>query len=108
MSKKRGSYRSRRTETKKREDDRRRESAIYHEEEKKVWVSLKGKQSPPPVRIRPRYLTPTSVDPECKEELMRAVSGGSLRLCRYEAARLIIADAIERGIARSADDGFEE
>lgn len=108
MSKKRGSYRSRRTETKKRSDDRRRESAIYYEEEKTVWVSLKGKQSPPPLKIRPRYLTPTDVDPESKAELMRAVSGESLLLDRYKAARIIIADAIERGLAKQADDGCEE
>ncbi len=108
MSKKRGVYRSRRTETKKRSDDRRRESAIYYEEEKTVWVSLKGKQTPPPLKIRPRYLTPNDVDPESKAELIRAVGGESLRLCRYEAARIIIADAIERGIVKSADDGCEE
>ena len=108
MSKKRGSYRSRRTETKKRADDRRRESGIYHEEEKKVWVSLKGKQVPPPLKIRARYLTPTDIDPETKTELARAVSGDSLLLDRYQASRIIIADAIERGLAKTADDGCEE
>jgi hypothetical protein len=108
MSKKRGSYRSRRTETKKRADDRRRESGIYHEEDKKVWVSLKGKQVPPPLKIRPRYLTPTDIDPETKTELDRAVIGASLMIDRYEASRIIIADAIERGLAKAADDGCEE
>ena len=108
MSEKRGVYRSRRTETKKRSDDRRRESAIYHEEEKKVWVSLKETQVPPPLKIRPRYLTPTYIDPETKSELIRAVSGGSLMIDRYQAARMIIADAIERGLAKAADDGCEE
>jgi hypothetical protein len=108
MSEKRGSYRSRRTETKKRADERRRESGIYHEEEKKFWVSLKGKQVPPPLKIRPRYLTPTDIDPETKTELERAVSGNSLLLDRYEASRIIIADAIEQGLAKTADDGCEE
>jgi hypothetical protein len=108
MSKKRGVYRSRRTETKKRADDRRRESGIYYEEEKKVWVSLKGKQVPPPLKIRPRYLTPTDIDPETKKELERAVSGSSLMIDRYEASRIIIADAIERGLAKAADDGCDE
>jgi hypothetical protein len=108
MSKKRGVYRSRRTETKKRADDRRGESAIYYEEEKKVWVSLKGKQVPPPLKIRPRYLTPTDIDSGTKTELARAVSGSSLMIDRYEASRIIIADAIERGLAKTADDGCEE
>lgn len=107
MSKQRGVYRSRRTETKKRSDDRRRESGIYYEEEKKVWVSLKGKQVPPALKIRPRYLTPTDIDPETKTELVRAVSGDSLMIDRYQAARMIIADAIERGLAKAADDGCE-
>jgi hypothetical protein len=108
MSKKRGSYRSRRTETKKRADDRRRESGIYHEEEKKVWVSLKGKQVPPPLKIRPRYLTPTYIDPETKTELERAVSGDSLMLDRYQAARIIAADAIERRLIREAKCTFDK
>ena len=108
MSEKRGVYRNRRTETKKRSDDRRRQSAIYHEEEKKVWVSLKGKQVPPPLKIRPRYLTPTYIDAETKSELIRAVSGDSLLIDRYEASRMIIADAIERGLAKAADDGCDE
>ena len=108
MSKKRGVYRSRRVETKKRDNDRRRESGIYHEEEKKVWVSLKGKQVPPPLKIRPRYLTPTYIDPETKTELERAVSGDSLMLDRYQASRIIVADAIERRLIREAKSSFDK
>lgn len=107
MNKKRGVYRSRRTETKKRSDDRRRESGIYYEEEKKVWVSLKGKQVPPPLKIRPRYLTPTDIDQETKTELERAVSGDSLMLDRYQASRIIVADAIERRLIREAKSSFD-
>jgi hypothetical protein len=104
MSKKRGVYRSRKLETKRRDNDRRRESAVYYEEEKKTWVSLKGKQRPPTEIIRPRYVSLESIDPETEQELTRAVAGGSHRLDRYQAARIIVAQAIERGLITASED----
>jgi hypothetical protein len=104
MSKKRGAYRSRKLETKLRDNERRRESAIYYEEEKKTWVSLKGKQRPPTEILRTRYVAIDAIDAETQQELTRAVGGGSHRLDRYQAARIIVAQAIERGLITAADD----
>jgi hypothetical protein len=104
MSKKRGAYRSRKLETKLRDNDRRRESAIYCEEEKKTWVSLKGKQRPPTEILRTRYVALDTIDAETQQELTRAVGGGSHRLDRYQAARIVVAIAIERGLITASED----
>lgn len=99
----RGAYRSRRLETKKRDDDRRRESTIYHDEEKKNWTSLKGKQAPPSDRKRTVYIAVEEVDKETEGELERAIGGDSQRVDRYQAARIVVAQAIEKGLIKAND-----
>lgn len=106
MSKKRGVYRMRHIETKRRDNEARKgdDLAFYHDPEKPTgWVSLKGKQQPPENRIRQEYIAVETIDPETQRELVRAVSGGSHKLDRYHAARIIVAQAIERGLIRESD-----
>ena len=106
MSKKRGVYRMRHIETKRRDNEARKGDDLdfYRDPEKPTgWVSLKGKQQPPENRIRQEYIAVETIDPETQRELVRAVSGGSHKLDRYHAARIIVAQAIERGLIREGD-----
>jgi hypothetical protein len=100
MSKKRGAYRSRKVETKKRDDQRRRESDIYHDEDAKKWVSLKGRQSPPVLPNRRLYIKPEDIDPETEAELGKAIHGKSDKFDRYAAARMIVAQAMAKGLIK--------
>jgi hypothetical protein len=92
-------------ETKRRDNEARKgdDLAFYREPERTGWVSLKGKQHSPENRIRQEYIAVENIDPETQRELVRAVSGGSHKLDRYHAARIIVAQAIERGLIRESD-----
>jgi hypothetical protein len=92
-------------ETKRRDNEARKgdDLAFYREPERTGWVSLKGKQHAPENRIRQEYIAVENIDPETQRELVRAVSGGSHKLDRYHAARIIVAQAIERGLIRESD-----
>jgi hypothetical protein len=100
MSKKRGAYRSRKLQTKKRDDERRRESAIYHDDEKPGWVSIKGRQGDPVPPCRRLYIKTEDIDPETEAELGNALSGQSEKFDKYAAARMIVAQAMAKGIIR--------
>jgi hypothetical protein len=99
MSKKRGAYRSRKLETKKRDDRRRRESAIYNDDEKAGWVSLKG-QDRPCGKPRSRYIKSYEIDQETELELGKAIEGKSDRFEKYAAARMLVAQAMLKGLIR--------
>lgn len=100
MSKKRGAYRSRKMETKKRDDERRRESGIYYEDGVKRWVSLKGREFKPVPMNRRRYIKTEDIDPETESDLADAIEGKSEKYDKYAAARMIVAQAMSKGVIK--------
>jgi len=104
MSKKRGAYRSRKLETKKRNDERRRESGIYHDDERKKWVSLKGREYKHVIPNRLLYIKTEDIDPETEAELGKAIEGKSDKFDRYAAARMIVAQAMAKGLIRESEE----
>jgi len=103
MSKRRGAYRSRKRETKKRDDERRRESGIYYEDGVRKWVSIKNRKE---ITIQPNrrlYIKTEDIDPETEAELGNAIEGKSKRFDRYAAARMIVAQAMAKGIIIEGD-----
>ena len=103
MSKQRGAYRSRKVETKKRDDQRRRESSIYHDEDTKKWVSIKGREFKPVPPNRRLYIKTEDIDPDTEAELGEAIEGKSDKFDRYAAARMLVAQAMAKGLIKEAD-----
>lgn len=103
MSKKRGAYRSRKIETKKRDDERRRESGIYYEDETKKWVSLKGREFKAVPPNRRLYIKTEDIDPDTEAELGEAIEGKSDKFDRYAAARMIVAQAMSKGLIKEGN-----
>lgn len=85
-------------ETKKRDDERRRESGIYYEEGVKKWVSLRGKERKPVPTNRRIYIKTEDIDPETEMELGIALDGVSDKFDKYAAARMIVAQAMSKGL----------
>ena len=104
MSKKRGAYRSRKLETKKRNDERRRESGIYFEDDTKKWVSLKGRECKAVPPNRRLYIKTEDIDPETEEELGMAIEGKSDKFDKYAAARMIVAQAMVKGLIKESGE----
>jgi len=100
MNKKRGAYRSRKLETKKRNDERRRESGIYYEDDTKKWVSLKGREYKYVTPNRRLYIKTEDIDPETETELGMAIEGKSDKFDKYAAARMLVAQAMEKGLIK--------
>jgi hypothetical protein len=100
MNKKRGAYRSRKVETKKRDDQRRKESSIYHDDDAKKWVSLKGREYKPVPQKRRLYIKTEDIDPDTEAELGMAIEGKSDKFDRYAAARMLVAQAMEKGLIK--------
>jgi len=103
MSKKRGAYRSRKVETKKRDDQRRRESGIYYEDETKKWVSLKGREFKAVPPNRRLYIKTEDIDPDTEAELGMAIEGKSDKFDKYAAARMIVAQAMSKGLIKEGN-----
>ena len=87
-------------ETKKRDDERRRESGIYYEDGVKKWVSLKGREFKPCPTNRRLYLKTEDIDPETEAELGNALDGQSAKFDKYAAARMLVAQAMAKGIIK--------
>jgi hypothetical protein len=100
MNKKRGAYRSRKLETKKRNDERRRESGIYYEDDTKKWLSLKGREYKSVTPNRRLYIKTEDIDPETEAELGMAIEGKSDKFDKYAAARMLVAQAMEKGLIK--------
>jgi hypothetical protein len=90
-------------ETKKRDDERRRESGIYYEDGVKKWVSIKGREHKPVPTNRRLYIKTEDIDPETEAELGNALSGDSDKFDKYAAARMIVAQAMSKGIISEGD-----
>lgn len=103
MNKKRGTYRSRKLETKKRNDERRRESSIYFEDDTKKWVSFKGREYKHVTPNRRLYIKTEDIDPETEAELAMAIEGKSDKFDRYAAARMLVAQAMAKGLIKEGD-----
>jgi hypothetical protein len=103
MNKKRGVYRSRKLETKKRNDERRRESSIYYEDDTKKWVSLKGREYKHVSPNRRLYIKTEDIDPETEAELGEAIEGKSEKFDKYAAARMIVAQAMSKGLIKEGN-----
>jgi len=92
-------------ETKKRDDERRRESGIYYEDGEKKWVSLKGREFKPVPTNRRLYIKTEDIDPETECELGNALSGQSPKFDKYAAARMLVAQAMSKGIIKEGNAG---
>lgn len=103
MNKNRGAYRSRKLETKKRNDERRRESGIYYEDDTKKWVSLKGREYKHVIPNRRLYIKTEDIDPETEAELGRAIEGKSDKFDKYAASRMLVAQAMAKGLIKEGD-----
>ena len=90
-------------ETKKRDDERRRESGIYYEEGVKKWVSMKGRERKPVPTNRRLYIKTEDIDPETEAELGKAIEGKSDRFDKYAAARMIVAQAMSKGLIKEGE-----
>jgi hypothetical protein len=75
---------------------------MYYEPESKQWISLKSKQLAPSFNRRLRYVAVEEVT-ESDKELARAISGESQRIEKYQAARIVVAQAIEKGLIKAND-----
>lgn len=90
-------------ETKKRDDERRRESGIYYEDGVKKWVSLKGREHKPFPTNRRIYIKTEDIDPETEAELGKAIEGKSDKFDKYAAARMLVAQAMEKGLVKEGE-----
>lgn len=96
---KRGSYHRRTTEVKVHYANERRDHNRYSEsgEIERRWVSLRGQQSSP--EPKDNIIQMPSPD-EVRREMVIGITRGSIQLGAKFQARIIIADAIARGVIR--------